>query len=88
MRARIASGFSERISEWNGLGRAILQSSCGIEAEEGTVPEPSTTAGLMAQAGMLGIRPQIFRPPRERFEADDFYRCSPPAHPVPTEGKN
>ena len=28
------------------------------------------------QAGLLGIRPQLFRHARERFEADDFYRSA------------
>lgn len=69
MRARIAAGFCERISEWNGYGRAILQSSCGIDAMEGTVPDPSTTAGLMAQVrvGATFITPL---PPRNRQAYD------------------
>jgi hypothetical protein len=31
---------------------------------------------LARQAGLLGIRPQLFRHARERFEPDDFYRSA------------
>lgn len=31
---------------------------------------------LLGQAGLLGIRPKLFTPLPERFEADDFYRCN------------
>ena len=33
-----------------------------------------TCSSLRSQAGLLGIRPQLFRHSRERFEPDDFYR--------------
>ena len=49
MRARIAAGFCERIAEWNGFGRIILPSAAGVDAEEGSTPDPSTSAALMAQ---------------------------------------
>ena len=49
LRARIAAGFCERIADWNGFGRIILPSAAGVDAEEGSTPDPSTSAALMAQ---------------------------------------
>ncbi len=49
MRARIAAGLCERIAEWNGFGRIILPSAAGVDAEEGSTPDPSTSMALMAQ---------------------------------------
>ncbi len=54
MRARIAAGFCERIAEWNGFGRIILPSAAGMDAEEGSTPDPSTSAALMAQVRAFG----------------------------------
>jgi len=49
VRARIAAGLCERIAEWNGFGRIILPSAAGVDAEEGSTPDPSTSMALMAQ---------------------------------------
>jgi len=74
VRARVAAGLFERISEWNGYGRILLPSTAGIDAVEDQAPDASTTMALLGQAGLLGIRPKLFTPLPERFEADDFYR--------------
>lgn len=74
VRARVAAGLFERISEWNGYGRVLLASTAGVHAIDGQPPDASTTMALLAQAGRLGIRPKLFTSLPERFEADDFYR--------------
>lgn len=74
VRARVAAGLFERISEWNGYGRILLVSTTGVDAIDGQSPDASTTMAMLAQAGRLGIRPKLFTSPRARFEADDFYR--------------
>lgn len=38
VRARVAAGLFERISEWNGYGRILLASTAGIEAKEQQAP--------------------------------------------------
>lgn len=38
MRARVAAGLFERISEWNGYGRILLPSTAGIDAVEDQAP--------------------------------------------------
>lgn len=38
MRARVAAGLFERISEWNGYGRILLPSTAGIDAIEDQAP--------------------------------------------------
>ena len=40
VRARVAAGLFERISEWNGYGRILLASTAGIEAKEHQAPGP------------------------------------------------
>lgn len=40
VRARVAAGLFERISEWNGYGRILLASTAGIEAKEQQAPGP------------------------------------------------
>lgn len=57
MRARIAAGFCERIAEWNGFGRIILPSAAGVDAVEGSTPDPSTSAALMAQVPPTALQP-------------------------------
>ena len=73
VRARVATGLFELIAEWNGFGRALYASACGVAAAEG--PDPATTVALMAQASRLGIRPKLFAQQPEQFVYEDFDRC-------------
>ena len=34
VRARVAAGLLERVAEWNGYGRALYPSACGVEAAQ------------------------------------------------------
>lgn len=34
VRARVAAGLLERVAEWNGYGRALYPSACGVEATQ------------------------------------------------------
>ncbi len=76
VRARVATGLFERIAEWNGYGRALYPSACGVDAE-GSQPNMATSAALMGMAGMLGIRPKLFAGGPEQFVYDDFDRYGP-----------
>lgn len=73
VRARVATGIFERVAEWNGYGRALYPSACGVDAAGGA-PNVTTTASLLAMAGMLGIRSKIFASAPEQFDYDDFDR--------------
>ena len=73
VRARVATGLFDRIAGWNGFGRALYPSACGTEPEA-EQPGIALTAGLMGQAGALGIPPKLFSRPGEKFEWEDFYR--------------
>jgi hypothetical protein len=55
VRARIAVGLFERISEWNGYGRSLLPFAAGVSVSAGAQTSISTTAALMAQVLVLGI---------------------------------
>ena len=74
VRARVATGLFELVAEWNGFGRALYASACGVAAAEG--PDPATTVALMAQASRLGIRPKLFAQQPEQFVYEDFDRCA------------
>lgn len=78
VRARVAAGLFERIAEWNGYGRALYPSACGVDAQVGGEPGLATSAALMGMAGMLGIRPKLFAAGPEQFVYEDFDRfvCS------------
>eukprot|EP00884_Botryococcus_braunii_P020712 jgi/Botrbrau1/7324/Bobra.247_3s0019.1 len=72
VRARVAAGLFERVAEWNGYGRALYPSTCGVQASPAI--DMSTTVSLMSQAQFLGMRPQLFARKTEQFEYDDFDR--------------
>lgn len=74
VRARVAAGLFERVSEWNGWGRILLTATAGVDAQPDSPPDVSTNMALFSQAGLLGIRPKLFAAAPERFESDDFYR--------------
>jgi hypothetical protein len=43
VRARVAAGLFERVSEWNGWGRILLTATAGVEAQ----PDSPPGAGLV-----------------------------------------
>ncbi|GBF94610.1 hypothetical protein Rsub_06725 [Raphidocelis subcapitata] len=66
-----------------GYGRILLPWTCGVEADQGATADLSTQAALMFKARQLGLRPQAFARPTERFEAADLDRArSGPRHPA------
>lgn len=74
VRARFAAAIFERIAEWNGYGRILLTSTCGIEAKQSQCPDLSKTAALMTHAASLKLVPKYFARPAERFEPGDLDR--------------
>lgn len=38
MRARVAAGLFERVSEWNGWGRILLTATTGVDADPAKPP--------------------------------------------------
>lgn len=67
-------GLFERVSEWNGYGRALYSAPCGVDAKEAQAADISTTVALMSQAKTLGVRPKLFAQGAERFEREDLDR--------------
>lgn len=74
MRARVAAGLFERIAEWNGFGRALYPWACGVHASQSEAADMTTTASLMGQAKLLGIRSKLFAVPAEQLTLEDLDR--------------
>jgi protein-tyrosine-phosphatase len=74
IRGRLATGFLERCSEWNGAARILVAYHCGLNATPGSAIDMSATAALMGLAGGWKLRHSLFTGPRQVFEVEDIDR--------------
>ncbi|KAK9817141.1 hypothetical protein WJX72_010178 [[Myrmecia] bisecta] len=75
VRARIAVGLFDKLAEWNGYGRALYATPCGVDPSSSSGSDGiSTTVALMRRAETLGLSPKLFAKAKDSFVREDLDR--------------
>lgn len=63
IRARVAAGLFDIVSNWNGMDMVLVQDRCGTEAEASGYIDPSMAMTLVSLAQQAGMSPRCLLPP-------------------------